>query len=545
MGKPVKEYDCLIDVVAFFLFSITIIHNGLHNTRILGLLLMYSSFVIIRLSLSLWPLLIRCLAFFIILSSCLYETFLGVKQLLGFSISNHLLYAVTGTFDNPGPFGGWLAICSSVLLAYIIKCDNWRRDSVLKKWIVTPLLFLSVCFIPATQSRTALLSLATSIMVLLLSTSKYSLWIKKHIFLLITILCCSCFIAYTYKKPSADGRFFIDKISLNIMWHQKGKGVGLGNYQGAYGEEQASYFKKKMDYNIYAWRDINERERMIVSSPDNAFNDYFQIGVETGVVSMLLFVIIIIRALIISYKIGSIWFYGLLAYAVFSLFSCTFHKVPFLFLWSSLLALCSTREQSVRKEGLIINGSIIVVTITLLFTNIPLFYKVKKAELTWKECRSWYQLGFYDYIINDMRYSCQDIKDDAAFLFYYGHSLNKEGKYSESDSVLTIGSSISNSPHFWIIMGDNSMKLGNYEDAEKRYKEAFFMVPNRLTPLNRLAKLYYVEGDTTRFLEMTYLVESFTPKVESKETDKLREEIRDLKKNYITETNRSYYERGF
>ena len=169
--------------------------------------------------------------------------------------------------------------------------------------------------------------------------------------------------------------------------------------------------------------------------------------------------------------------------------------------------------------------------------NIPLFNKVKKAELTWKECRSWYQLGFYDYIINDMSNTCQDLKDDAAFLYYYGTSLNKVGKYSESDSVLNIGSSISNSPHFWIIMGDNSLELGNYAEAEKRYREAFFMVPNRITPLNRLAKLYYVEGDTTRFLKMACLVESFLPKVESKETEKLREEIRELKKNFITETN--------
>ena len=55
------------------------------------------------------------------------------------------------------------------------------------------------------------------------------------------------------------------------------------------------------------------------------------------------------------------------------------------------------------------------------------------------------------------------------------------------------------------------------------------VVPNRLYPLFLLAKLYYIEGDTARFLDMTDRVESFIPKVESVNTERLREEIVKLK----------------
>ena len=117
------------------------------------------------------------------------------------------------------------------------------------------------------------------------------------------------------------------------------------------------------------------------------------------------------------------------------------------------------------------------------------------------------------------------------FMFAYGRTLNILGDYQKSDSILLIGAEYSSDPMFWNIMGNNSLALGNYREAENRYMHAFFMVPNRLYPLYLLAKLYYIEGDTTRFLIMADKVESFIPKVESTKTEKLRTEISVLKDN--------------
>ena len=59
-----------------------------------------------------------------IIISCLiiiggYEAFLGFRQLYGFSVSNHSLYALTGSFYNPGPYMGYLAMVLPVIY-YII-----------------------------------------------------------------------------------------------------------------------------------------------------------------------------------------------------------------------------------------------------------------------------------------------------------------------------------------------------------------------------------------------------------------------------------------
>jgi hypothetical protein len=39
------------------------------------------------------------------------EAVLGLLQVYGYEASNHSLYALTGSFYNPGPYSGFLAMC--------------------------------------------------------------------------------------------------------------------------------------------------------------------------------------------------------------------------------------------------------------------------------------------------------------------------------------------------------------------------------------------------------------------------------------------------
>ena len=52
-----------------------------------------------------------------------YEAFWGFLQLYGFSVSNHSLYALTGSFYNPGPYMGYLAMVLPVIY-YIIMYSS-------------------------------------------------------------------------------------------------------------------------------------------------------------------------------------------------------------------------------------------------------------------------------------------------------------------------------------------------------------------------------------------------------------------------------------
>lgn len=50
-----------------------------------------------------------------------YESVLGMRQLFGEVVSNHSMFPMTGSFSNPGPYGGFIAVCSAVA-----SCFAWR-----------------------------------------------------------------------------------------------------------------------------------------------------------------------------------------------------------------------------------------------------------------------------------------------------------------------------------------------------------------------------------------------------------------------------------
>lgn len=482
---------------------------------------------------------------------CAKETTLGLLQLFGFCPSNHYLYVITGSFDNPGPYGGFLAVCVSVIGAYVINNKPKPDTPLLYKvvfWIMSVVAIVGLTILPSTQSRTAILALVISVSLLAFGTKSIRMKIKPIIrnygiwIILVSIALGTS--AYLFKKPSADGRLFMDRISIMTIWNNGLMGVGRGHFGGAYGETQARHFQNQIRENgkdDLDWTAINEHERMTAECPDNAFNEYLFIGVEYGLIVMLLFIAVIILAIIISFKRRTVWCYGMTAFAVFALFSYPLHVTQFQILFPILVTACLLSvDRSDRKSFAI---SITTLTVFLgclswtLLTILPYVQQSKGVEKEWKKAERWHTMEYYEYVVEDCEPLLPYMKQDRKFLFAYGQSLNKTGQYEKSDSILRLGTQISSDPMFWNVMGNNSLALGRYREAEERYKHAFYMVPNRLYPLTQLAKLYHEEGDTTRFLDMADKVEKFVPKIESVNTERLRDEIKVISNGYSNNRN--------
>ena len=71
---------------------------------------------------------IQLVYFFIILSG-LVETIWGMMQLYDFLPSQHSLFKITGTFFNPGPYAGYLAIIFPLALYWFLK--NHKQQSTI------------------------------------------------------------------------------------------------------------------------------------------------------------------------------------------------------------------------------------------------------------------------------------------------------------------------------------------------------------------------------------------------------------------------------
>lgn len=474
---------------------------------------------------------------------CFKESCYGLFQLLGLSSSNHNRYAITGSFTNPGPYGGFLAISIILLTAFCITHKNDQTQNLISKlhyWSTSIIAIVAFIILPSTQSRSAILALGCSMILLAFGTErirvkikpilkKYGLWFTLGLVIIGTG-------AYLFKKPSADGRLFMDKICIKAMCENGWKGAGIGHFGGAYGKAQASYFKKQIEEkgkDDLDWRAINEHDRMTADCPDNAFNEYLFIGVEVGPLAMLLFIGIMVSAIVVSFKRGTIWCYGLTAFAVFAMFSYPLHVKQFQLMLPVLLAAAISDGEPKTTRTKVPEMTILSMTLVILsiiaIRKWPEVRLHKQAEATWKKAERWHKMEYYEYVVEDCDTLLPYMKHDYRFLFAYGQSLNKTGNYEKSDSILRMGTEISSDPMFWNVMGNNSLAQGKYREAEERYKHAFFMVPNRLYPLYLLAKLYYTEGDIVRFLDMVDKTETFIPKVESANTERLSTEIRKIK----------------
>ncbi len=126
---------------------------------------------------------------------------------------------------------------------------------------------------------------------------------KRWFILGIAILCItiagSLYGTYLLKKDSADGRFFMWKITTLDIKESPLKGKVLGGFPADYAKAQMDYFKSGKG---------TETEKRVVESPEYAFNEYLQIFLEEGLLGILLFLllsVVIVKEGIKNNQIGA------------------------------------------------------------------------------------------------------------------------------------------------------------------------------------------------------------------------------------------------
>lgn len=480
---------------------------------------------------------------FIILTA-LIEAIWGFLQLYGFSSSQHSLFKLTGSFFNPGPYAGYLAVIFPLALFFSVcgmqrqkeKKQNNRQNTLIDRasfFISTATCIASLCILPATMSRASWLAALSGSVVVLCGCyahlfnrfTHYYHQRRKKVKIAICIVGI-IFLAgitgmYLLKKDSADGRLLMWKVSFQMI----GKhpfGVGLGNFSGAYGDAQASYF---------ASGKASLSEEYIAGNPEYAFNEYLQIMIESGIVAFLLFILICIFALrnsIKSKKWGIVG--GLLSLLVFAFFSYPFNILPCLILFVFFLAMSNpkptvTDENKYAKKSF---GTIFFSFFLFLFVGCSIFnqYPIYKAYKKWNAEKIYFHTGVYDDAIKKYEKIYPLLNDQVRFLFEYAQSLSKSGEYEKSNQVLKRAVQISCDPMLYNIMGKNHQELGEYTQAELCYLKSANIVPNRLYPWYLLTKLYDEMGLYDKSCETAKIVETKEPKVHSPAIDEMRKEVR-------------------
>jgi O-antigen ligase len=427
-------------------FSALVINDASQNTTKLILVtlltVLYFGFRVILTEVKNRTLIQNVFCVFIVITG-LAEAVWGAMQLYGFVPSQHNLFKLTGSLFNPGPYGGYMAIVFPVALYYclhpvkFVNSQNRVLDNdkqvlpIAIKWMsgITCLAILLV--LPAAMSRASWLALiAGSIVVVYMYYAKrlplkgYYLRYKKLIRIIgcfIVLFLFAAFVGmYILKKNSADGRVLTWKISVQVAVKHP-LGVGLGNFSGAYGEAQATYF---------ASGKANATEELVAGNPEFGFNEYLQISTESGIISFLLFMTFIVlafRSIVKNRDWGVLG--SLMSMLVFAFFSYPFSVLPFLIILVFLLAssVPDNDSDNYRLPTVLLSCLCLFVSCFCLYKQYPVYAAYQK----WNQSRTYFYSGLHKEIAYDYETFYPLLNDQSRFLFEYAQILANTEQYEK------------------------------------------------------------------------------------------------------------------
>ncbi|MDO4757295.1 MAG: O-antigen ligase family protein, partial [Parabacteroides sp.] len=462
---------------------------------------------------------------FIFLLTGWIEAVWGLLQLHGYSYSNHSLFRLTGSFFNPGPYSGYLAITLPIGLWMILR---FEKLSNLIGWICTGTILL---ILPAGMSRSAWLAAFIACSWLFWverigweKTKTFFLNVsRKNIFLYIILIIgigTLFFRLYNLKKDSADGRLLMWKVTELAICEHPIQGVGLGGFPATYANEQASYFNSGQ---------ATVQEKFVAGCPEYAFNEYLQIGLEQGTIGLFLFLLWIgITCLqgIRSKQYGAVG--SLIALALFALSSYPLQLPSFWVVLLFLGAICVTQTKaSLSPIG------VKVFVFLLLFGSVTLFWRQKKyykAYREWKQLQLLYKNNAYTSVTDDYVAWHKQLKHKPEFLFEEAQCLHKTERYKEAIHVLEQAKQLSGDPMIRYMSAKNWQELKNYPQAESELLQSISILPERIYPYFLLTKLY-AEPDfyqPKKLREAAKNVLNKKAKVESSAIREMRKEINQL-----------------
>jgi len=449
------------------------------------------------------------------------EALLGIMQLSGYKNSTHDLFRLTGTFINPGPYSGFLAIILPLTIGLLFSTgQKAKKITLIIHWFAWLCVIAILVVFPAGMSRSAWIAA-------ILGCGWVYWWKKigwqktkesreKHrtVFLIGGILIFFVVLfafagIYSLKKDSADGRLLMWKITTLAIAKQPLSGVGLGGFPAAYAEEQAEYFASGKG---------TETEKKVAGCPEYAFNEYLQIALEQGIFGLLLFVTwmgLIIWKGIKNKQYGVTG--SLVALSVFAFSSYPLQLPSFwiLLVFLSVMALSPIDNNLSQKDPLAVNqatpegysGVDLVMQrkkkrwgipysllgLFLLCGSFFLYYQqkdIEEAYRKWNSAQIMYNGKAYEsaYPLYEELYSQLNHKPE--FLFEAGQCLSKMGRYAESNKLLERATLLSSDPMIHYIIGKNEQMMGHCDQAEARLIHAIHILPERIYPYYLLTQLY-------------------------------------------------------
>ena len=508
------------DAMVFVLFVYLLIHASLtHAMQSREFYLSISYFALYAVFRVIKGLRLANYMTFAVMLCGIYQSCLVLGQLLGYEASNHLRFVVTGSFFNPGPCGIFLA--GVFVLAVAMMKKGYRKvgfNLMFVRYVTACVTFgVTLVALVPTMSRAGWIGALVGVM--LLYRREIVAWgntrrrwvIGGGIVGMIVVL----MLFYLLKKDSANGRLFIWQNTVSAYWKTPLFGVGIDGFERAFAEAQHDYFEKEKVL------EQDNRHVEMAGVVESAFNEPLALFLLLGAVGGVL------TAMVLFFKLQRLTAYSCVAVAllVASFFSYTFYipSIAIVFLFA-VAQLPDRRVRGGRYVNVLMFG---IMGIVVLFFDFREFGR-REAYRKWKNNAVYYTWEDYQSVVEEYGKLYPVLKNDFKFLFEYGHSLHKVGRYEESNIMLKRGIRHSADPMFWNIAGNNYLALKQYDQGMTAYLRAYYTCPNRVYPLYLLTKLEAERGDTAMMNYYGRILLGKRPKVPSLAVDEMKFEIRKM-----------------
>ena len=455
------------------------------------------------------------------------EAILGLRQLYGFATSGHSMYALTGSFFNPGPYSGYLAMILPVCLYQWLVCG--RRGG---RVVAGGVMLLILCVLPAGMSRSAWLAAGVSCLCVYAWhmdwTDKFRLlWQQQRQRVVMVVVGGFCvlllagYLLFVLKPDSARGRLFMWKITCRAIAEKPLTGYGIHNFAAAYGNAQETYF---------AAGDYEPWEERVAGSPEYAFNEYLQAAVELGIPLAVCLLVVVVLCLYRGVRKGRYGICGaILSLMIFSFSSYPLQLPVFIVTFGGLLVACLSGADRWQWLGLAVSVGIIG------GFRLKNDLQVEQACREWMNARVLYNAGAYQSAEKEYGRLYPLLRDRASFLFEYGHGLHKQQQFSKSNRILKEALQRSCDPMILNVIGKNYQQMGDCLSAEDWFIRSTHRLPGRIYTYYLLAKLYAEPSfrQPDKFEKMKRMVLTKEPKVHSTAIRQMREEIKKIQLIFV------------
>ena len=448
--------------------------------------------------------------YIVILIGCA-ESVAAILQQFGWLESSHAEFFITGTFPNPGPLGGFLAVSSTLLWGLIVTSQNrlFRFVSVLLFGIIVYALILS-------DSRAGWMSALTGIVCI--SVWSWRKYLQQFIHtsyrkraILIGAAGVLIF-TYFYRPMSANGRLLIWRVCADMIADKPLFGFGVNGFANNYMLYQAEYFRLHPD-------------SIFMECADNVaypYNEFIHTLVNFGVVglALLLFILYSVLSRPSSTHVNAMLKSGFVSLLIFGCFS---YPTSVFRLWILFpLFIVLLENKFVRQSGCKFIGILFL----LIGTGYLSYFEIMRCRIK-ATCEKLYsgnaitKQEAIDYL--DAHY--ETLKIFPRFMDIYAQYAmtgfdNKKRNRIIADAIRIVPSS-----GLYCDAGDIYREMQREDLATEFYLKAAYMVPHRILPKYKLFMLYYEHQQWNKALEIGNVILALPIKVRGTKTLRLRAEI--------------------